>query len=49
MTTLISDSRILKSLNIKATNSAKTEQKPYVIQPLVKKLSYVGDFFETPE
>ena len=49
MTTLISDSRILKSLNIKATNSATIEQKPYVIQPLVKKLSYVGDFFETPE
>lgn len=49
MTTLISDSRILKSLNIKATNSATIEQKPYVIQPLVKKLSYIGDFFETPE
>lgn len=49
MTTLISDSRILKSLNIKATNSATIEQKPYVIEPLVKKLSYIGDFFETPE
>lgn len=45
----ISDSRILKSLNIKATNSAATNQKPYVIEPLVKKLSYIGDFFETPE
>lgn len=45
----ISDSRILKSLNIKATNSATTNQKPYVIEPLVKKLSYIGDFFETPE
>lgn len=45
----ISDSRILKILNIKATNSAATSQKPYVIEPLVKKLSYIGDFFETPE
>ena len=45
----ISDSRILKILNINSANSSYKKSNPYVIEPLVKKLSYIGDFFETPE
>lgn len=45
----ISDSRILKILNINSANSSYKKSNPYVIKPLVKKLSYIGDFFETPE